>query len=108
MTAVQILQMEVQWFLLLLAATLGYRMLTRRIPLNGLLANKADGQQVSPERVQLLLATMALSAQYLGQVAHGNGATLPDVSANWLIVFGTSSGLYAATKAARIWLRKIV
>jgi len=55
MTPVHILHLEVQWFLLLLAATFAYRMLTRRIPLNGLLSNTADGQQVSPERVQLLI-----------------------------------------------------
>jgi hypothetical protein len=106
MTPVHILHLEVQWFLLLLAATFAYRMLTRRIPLNGLLSNTADGQQVSPERVQLLIATMAISAQYLGQVAHGNGTTLPDVNAQWLTMFGASSGVYASVKAARMWLGK--
>jgi hypothetical protein len=99
MDPIRLLQLEVRGFLLLLTAILAYRLLTRRIALAGLLARKDDGGRISPERVQLLLATLGLSAKYLSEVLQGGTAAMPDVSADWLIVFGGSSGIYAALKA---------
>jgi len=99
----RLLSLEVLLFLGLLTALLVYRMLTRRVSLSGLFANKQTGQSMSPERLQLFVATLAMSAQYVGQVAHGDGKSMPDVSAQWLTIFGASSGIYAAVKAAKMW-----
>jgi hypothetical protein len=92
-------------FLVLLAIILVSRMLTGGISLNGLLGRKDGTSNVSPERVQLLIATLALSAKYVGQVAHATGNALPPVSQQWLYVFGASSGIYASVKAVTLWKR---
>lgn len=105
MDPIHILRVEVRLFLLSLAALLAYRMLTRKVVVDGLLRDRTKGQAVSPERVQLLLATLALSAQYVAQVAHGSGTALPDVSSVWLGIFGASGGIYAAVKSARLWFQ---
>lgn len=97
--SIHILRLESLGFLCLLAATLVFRMLTGRINLNRLLARKDGSVGVSPERVQLLVATLALSTKYMGDVIHGANGALPDVSAQWLYVFGASSGIYASVKA---------
>jgi hypothetical protein len=99
MDPITILRWEGQGFLAALAMILVYRMLTGEIRLAGLLQRKNGEGEVSPERVQLLLATLALSAKYLGAVVHGTGGALPDISAQWLYVFGASSGVYASVKA---------
>ena len=99
MNPIDILRLEGNGFLVLLAAILIYRMLTRQISLGGLLARKDGSGGVSPERVQLLLATLALSVKYVGDVVHSTNGVLPDVSAQWLYVFGGSSGIYASVKA---------
>jgi hypothetical protein len=96
---IHILRLESMGFLCLLAATLVYRMLTGRMNLSRLLARKNGSAGVSPERVQLLMATLALSAEYIREVIHSTNGTLPDVSAHWLYVFGASSGIYASVKA---------
>ena len=100
----RLLNLEVQSFFVLLVALLGYRLLTRRIALRGLFADKMSGQQVSAERVQLFIATLAFSAKYLGQVAHSSGGSIPEVSTPWLAIFGASSGIYAGVKAGKMWL----
>jgi len=99
MDPITILRWEGQGFLALLAMILVYRMLTGQIILAGLLRRKNDEAAVSPERVQLLLATLALSAKYLGSVVHNTSGAMPDVSPQWLYVFGASSGVYASVKA---------
>jgi hypothetical protein len=102
MDAMSLLSLELKGFLFALSALLVWRMLTRRVSLGGLLATKdANGTAVSPERVQLLIATLALSANILGGSLHSVNGTMPDVSSNWVAVFGGSGGLYAAVKAFR-------
>jgi hypothetical protein len=105
MSPVEILGLEFRGFLALLAATLAYRMLTRRISLGGLFADKVRDQDVSPERVQLLITTIAVGARIVGQAAHGSNV-LPEVSPAELAVFGASSGIYMSVKAAKSWLLK--
>jgi hypothetical protein len=107
MSPVEFLGLEFRVFLALLAATLAYRMLTGRISLGGVLADSTRGQAVSPERVQLLISTIAVGARIVGQVAHG-GDVLPDVTPQELAVFGASSGVYMSVKAAKMWLLKKV
>jgi hypothetical protein len=106
MNAVDLLRLEGEAFLGLLAATLAYRTLTRRINLRHLLARKDGGDGVSPERVQLLVTTLALAAQYIRDAAHTTSGALPDVSPKWLAVFGGSSGIYASVKAFTTWKSK--
>lgn len=89
----------------MLAAMLAYHMLTRRINLSRLLARKDGSNGISPERLQLLLMTLALAAQYVRDAVHANGA-LPNVSSKRLAVFGGSSGIYASVKAFTTWKSK--
>jgi hypothetical protein len=103
MTPLALLRFEGEAFLGVLAATLAYRMLTRRINLRRLLARKDGSGTVSPERVQLLMTTLALAARYVRDSAHAGNGAMPDVSAEWLAVFGGSSGLYAGIKAFTTW-----
>ncbi len=88
----------------MLAALLAVKMLTGSISVGGLLARKDGDQGVSPERIQLLLATLALGAKYIGSVAHGTDVhMMPDVSNQWLYLFGGSGGIYASVKALAMW-----
>jgi hypothetical protein len=99
MSITRILHLELLGFLYALAAVVLFRMLTGRINITGLLTQKDRSNQTSPERVQLLLATIAASAQYLGEVARTTSGSLPDVSNNWLYLMGGSSGIYLLRKA---------
>jgi hypothetical protein len=86
-------------FLYSLMAIVGYRMFTGQINTAGLLQRKDGSGQTSPERIQLLLATIAAAASYLGHITGSPGGNLPDVSNNWLYLMGGSSGIYALRKA---------
>jgi hypothetical protein len=102
MNVSSLLSLEIKGFLFAMSALLVYRLLTRKISLNGLLATKdANATAVSPERVQLLIATLAVSANILGGSLQSPDGTMPDVSRNWVVIFGGSGGLYAAVKAFR-------
>jgi hypothetical protein len=106
MDPVELLRLEGEAFLGVLAATLAYRMLTRRINLRHLLARKDGSHGVSPERVQLLLTTLTLATQYIRHTLHSTDGALPDVHNQSLLVFGGSSGIYASVKAFTTWKRK--
>ena len=99
MSITRILHFEGLGFLYALGALIVYQMLTGRIKLSGLLTQKDQSNQTSPERIQLLLATLAACASYLGEVAKNTSGTMPDISNNWLYLFGGSSGIYVAGKA---------
>ena len=100
MEPIRILRFEGLAFVVLLGALLAYRLLTRAINLDGLLRTGRDAP-VSPERVQLLVATIAVSFRFLATAMHGTGNRLPEVDAATLSAFGASSGVYAAVKALR-------
>lgn len=100
---VRILHFEGLVFLYALAATVAWQILTRRINLKGILERKDGSGQTSPERIQLLLATIAAAAHYLSQVAQAPSGTLPDIDNNWLYLTGGSSGFYALHKAWNIF-----
>jgi hypothetical protein len=106
MNPIHILRLEGSGFLTLLAAILIYRMLTRQISLAGLLGRKDMRAGVSPERVQLLVATITLCVKYVGEVLHSTDGRMPDVSPQWLYVFGSSSGIYASVKAIKTFRSK--
>ncbi|WP_212733100.1 hypothetical protein [Terriglobus roseus] len=97
----KLLHQEALLFLSLVGATLIYRALTGRLVTSGLLSDRLNGS-TSPERVQLLIATLAIAGHYLRDAIHGNGTTLPSVNITSLLLFGGSSGIYAAVKYARL------
>jgi hypothetical protein len=103
MTVTRFLHLEVLAFLWALVATTSFQILTRRIQPAGLLSQSGGAGQVSPGRVQLLLATIATSATYLTQVASATNGKMPDVDVNWLYVFGGSGSIYAIEKAWAAW-----
>ena len=102
MDPIRILRGEGLGFLLALSALLAYRMLTRQINLRGLLGDRTEDGAVSPERVQLLVTTIAVSCSVLRAALHGMTNTLPEVSSATLGVFGASSWVYAAVKTFKI------
>jgi hypothetical protein len=76
------------------------RMLTGRINLDGLLSAE-PGQRVSPERAQLLVATLGAAGYLLLSIASPTeqGITFPS---GWLVLlFGGSQGVYLLTKYLR-------
>lgn len=91
-------------WLLALAALVALGMLTGTINTRGLLSEKrgpARGR-ISPERVQLLLATLAAASTYVNQAVVGAGTgNLPEVPDVWLALMGGSYGIYLAGKAVR-------
>jgi hypothetical protein len=103
MPITRILHFELLGFLYGLAAVVAYQMLTGRINIMGLFQQKDGTAQTSPERIQLLLATIAAAASYLGEVAKSTNGTMPDVSNSWLYLMGGSSGIYTLRKAWKTW-----
>ena len=103
MSIIRILHFELLSFLYGLAAIVVYQMLTGRINLTGLLTQKDGTDQTSPERIQLLLSTIAAGARYVGEVATSTSGTLPDIPSSWLYLMGGSSSIYVLRKAWTTW-----
>jgi hypothetical protein len=101
MEPVRILRLEMIVFLAVLATMLAFRMLTRQINLSGLLADTASGKSVTPERVQLLIVTAAVSVKCVVNLIWNPDGTMPGIGRWWLVLFGASAGVYAVVK----WLR---
>lgn len=98
-SAAKILHFEALGFLFGLAAVVAFQLLTGQINLMGLLRRKDNSGQTSPERIQLLLATIAAAARYAAQVAQAPPGTMPDIPSNWIYLMGGSSSLYVLQKA---------
>jgi hypothetical protein len=103
MSLARILDLELLGILYALIGAVTFQLLTRRINLYGLLSRKDGSGTVSPERIQLLLATIAASARYLDEVAKNQTGNMPDINSSWLYLFGGSSGIYAFGKAWALW-----
>lgn len=103
LSPIRILHAEALAFLYGLGAVVGYQLLTGQINLDGILRRKDGTGQTSPERVQLLLATLAAGFRYLSEVAKTHGASLPDIDSSWLYLMGGSSGVYLLQKAWNIY-----
>lgn len=105
MSIISILHFEGLGFLYAAMVMVGYKMLTGRINLKGLLSQKgsSDPNQTSPERIQLLLATIAASTRYLGEVTQSTSGNLADISNDWLYLMAGSSGVYVLRKAWTTW-----
>jgi|SRR5271169_906176 len=106
MSIARVLHFEALGFIYVLAALVAYQMLTGRINTMGLLQQKDGSQQTSPERIQLLLATLAAAANYLTEATRSTNGTMPDISNNWLYLMGGSSGIYVLRKAWTTWRPK--
>jgi hypothetical protein len=87
------------------AAIFAVGALTGRIRMNGLLMKKEGDRSFSPERVQLLLATLASAWQYLALVLK-DPTHLPNVSQDWVLLFGGSHALYLGRRFYLTWLDK--
>lgn len=106
MTPSRLLHLEMEGFLAALIALIGYRLLTGAINLKGVLS-QSDGRLVSPQlspgRVQLLLATIAAAATFLVRASTASDGRLPEIDHRWLYLTGASSSLYAIEKAFVTW-----
>jgi hypothetical protein len=103
LSPIRIMHFEALGFLYGLAVVVAYQILTRQINLQGMLQRKDGSGQTSPERIQLLLATIAAAARYAAQVAQAPPGTLPDIDNNWLYLMGGSSSIYVLHKAWNIF-----
>ncbi|MBI3568912.1 MAG: hypothetical protein HY084_12005 [Gemmatimonadetes bacterium] len=95
--------MAIAW-LGFLAAMVALGLLNGRIRTRGILAQKAgpNRDQASPERVQLLLFTLATSAMYLAStLAWTDTTALPPMDDKWLVAGAGSNGIYVITKVIR-------
>ncbi len=90
---VQIVTWEVLGLLFAFFAVIVSQALTGHINMRGLLMKKEGNRSFSPERVQLLLATLAAAFGYLSQVAK-DPTHFPDIPQSWLVLFGGSHALY--------------
>jgi hypothetical protein len=87
--------------IVLMAATVAVQCVTGGINLRGLLVVKrpAGRRELSPARVQMLVATFATAAAYMSAaVAAAGSGRLPEVDLTWLAGFGASQGIYLGTK----------
>ena len=94
----RILHIEALALLYGLVAAVVWQLFTGQINLQGILQRKDGSGETSPERVQLLLATLAAAARYVAEVAQSHNGTLPDIPTNWLYLMGGSSSFYALHK----------
>jgi hypothetical protein len=88
---------------LVLAALVAYGIAGGEINVRGLLRRKGGGRDVaiSPERLQLLLTTVAAAATYLARAAAARmTGRMPDVSGLELFGVGASHATYLVAKAA--------
>lgn len=87
-------------FLAALLAILVSFFFSGAINTRGLLSgrNRQRELYLSPERVQLLLFTLAVAVQYVSLVLRSHPPALPDVPRAWLAVLGGSHGVYLGGK----------
>ena len=101
---IKIVGWEILFFLVALAATIVFQLLTRHINTDGLLRGKMGNAKgrLSPERVQLLVTTLGAAMYYVLQVSTATKAgtlTLPEIPQTWPAVVGGSNLLYLGGKA---------
>jgi hypothetical protein len=94
----------IKWEIFLLLGGLGgviaIRLLTGRINTSYLLWGRRKDQTryYSAERVQLLLATIAVAAQYVLTAAHSKAGEMPKLPDGTLQVLGLSNAIYLGRK----------
>lgn len=107
---------EVLLFLLALTAAVTVQLLTGEINTRQLLYGRISGRRrkedqyyFSPERVQLLIFTLAAALHYVALVfTNSQPGRFPNVPATWPAILGGSNLVYLGGKAYSRWLsRKI-
>lgn len=81
-------------------------LLTGRIIASGLLSRKRgpNSEGASPERVQLLLTTIAAAGMYLSRVlVASDHAALPEIDNMWIAATGGSNVIYIIGKGLTAW-----
>jgi len=98
---------EVLAFLMGLFGAVCVQLLSGRINTRGLFTGqKGDGSEYfSPERVQLLLFTLAAAFQFLSGVLR-DSSQFPVVSDSWILLLGGSHVLYLGGKLGATFLSK--
>jgi hypothetical protein len=91
------IELELWLFVLGVPLLVTYKMLTGRINVKHLLADKETGA-LSASRVQLLALTVAGALAYIALAAESDGY-LPELDPNLLLIIGGSNSIYLATKA---------
>ena|ERR1700693_4799225 len=99
MSASRLLDLETSIFVYGLLVIVVLKLLNSTINIRGLLVDKSRPSQVSAERVQLLLATIAFSIQYVRSASASHDGSLPKLGPEWLYLLGGSSTIYAVRKA---------
>lgn len=96
----QIARWEVILFVGGMAAIIVLRLLTRQINSRGLLlGTRKDGTTYfSPERVQALLAMLAIGMRYLMSAAHSDAGKMPDMPTGAVELLAASNAIYLAGK----------
>ena len=84
-----------------LVAVIAVELLIGKINTTGLLyGTKRDGTRYfSPERVQLLIVTLAFAFQYLNEFLQSDRISLPQVPESWTVLLGGSHAVYLTRKA---------
>ncbi|HXY49392.1 MAG TPA: hypothetical protein VEI01_08075 [Terriglobales bacterium] len=100
---IRLLHLEALGILYGLVAAVVYQMFTGQINLHGLLLHKDGSGRVSPERIQLLVATIAEIARFLGAIGTTQNSVMPDINTGWLYLLGGSSSVYVMGKAWKTW-----
>jgi hypothetical protein len=111
---VSIVKWEIVVFVLGLAAIVAVQLLTREINTHNLLCGRISGTRrkddrlyFSPERVQLLLFTLAAGLYYLSLVfTNPEAGKLPEVPETWPAILGGSNLVYLAGKVYARWFAK--
>jgi hypothetical protein len=98
MSAAHALELIARVFVYGLVLIVGWKLLTGRINLRGLLAGKSRPSQISPERVQLLVSTIVLALQYARGMGVASADTLPKVGPGSLYLLAASGVIYTARK----------
>lgn len=107
-----IVKWELGVFLLALAGIILVQLLTGSINTHNLLcgriagaSRKEDRYYFSPERVQLLILTLAAALNYLDLVfTNSQPGKFPDVPQTWPAIVGGSNFIYLSGKAYARWL----
>ena len=96
-----------------IAGVVAMKLLTGEINTSGLLYGRVSArkrgqdQYFSPERVQLLVFTLAAAFYYLTLVlTNPNPGAWPDVPKAWPTLLGGSNAIYLSGKAYARWLAK--
>ena len=94
-----VLRYELLFLLTALIVVITYRLLTRKINIEGLLLDKTSGRAFSAGRLQMLVVTLGIAVYYLMTVMETNNAgKLPDLPNEMLIALGGSHAIYLSGK----------